>query len=67
MVAVGEETGRFSDLLRETAEFYEDSVEQKTKDLSTVVEPLLMVVIGAGVGFFALSMIAPIYSLSSSI
>lgn len=65
MVAVGEETGRLSELLRETATFYEESVEQQTKDLSTIVEPVLMVVIGGFVGFFAISMIAPIYSLSS--
>lgn len=67
MVAVGEETGRLSKMLAETARFYESSVEQQTKDLSTIVEPLLMVVVGAFVGFFALSMIIPIYSLSGSI
>lgn len=66
MVAVGEETGRLSDLLKESATFYEDSVEQQTKDLSTIVEPALMVLIGGFVGFFAVSMIAPIYSLSNS-
>jgi len=67
MIAVGEETGRLSDLLKETAEFYEESVERQTKDLSTIIEPFLMIIIGAGVGFFALSMIAPIYSLSNAI
>ena len=67
MVAVGEETGRLSSLLQETAEFYEESVEQQTKDLSTIIEPFLMLFIGAAVGFFAISMIAPIYSLSSAI
>lgn len=67
IIAVGEETGRLSELLKETAEFYEESVERQTKDLSTVIEPFLMIIIGVGVGFFALSMIAPIYSLSNSI
>lgn len=67
MTAVGEETGRLSALLQETAGFYEDSVERQTKDLSTIVEPFLMIIIGTAVGFFALSMIAPIYSLSNAI
>lgn len=67
MIAVGEETGRLSNLLQETASFYEESVERQTKDLSTIIEPFLMIIIGAGVGFFALSMIAPIYSLSNAI
>lgn len=67
MVSVGEETGQISQMLIEIAGFYETEVEQKTKDLSTIIEPILMVVIGAGVGFFALAMIAPIYSISDSI
>lgn len=67
MIAVGEETGQISHMLEEMSIFYEAEIDQKTKDLSTIIEPILMVVIGSCVGFFALAMIAPIYSISDSI
>lgn len=67
MISVGEETGQIANMLDELAGFYENEVEHKTKDLSTIIEPILMVVIGATVGFFALAMIAPIYSIGDSI
>lgn len=66
MLSVGEETGKVAEMLKQIAEFYEADVAEKTKDLSTIIEPVLMLIIGAVVGVFAVSMIAPIYSLSSA-
>ncbi len=67
MVKVGEETGSLSDILNEVAEFYEKNIDQITKNLSSVIEPVIMVIVGAAVGFFAVSMLQPMYSMVSGV
>ncbi len=67
MLAVGEETGKMTEMLDNIASYYEDEVDQKTKDLSTIIEPFLMVLIGIAVGLFAIAMLLPTYSLVDAI
>ncbi len=67
MMAVGEETGKISEMLEKIAVFYEEEVADATKNMATVIEPILMIFIGAAVGFFALSMIKPMYSMMNGI
>lgn len=67
MVQVGEETGKLPELLKRVAEFYEGEVSDATKNLSSAIEPVIMVVIGTVVGFFAISIIQPIYGLMGNI
>jgi len=62
MIAVGEETGKIGEMLLRLALFFEEEVASVTKNLSTIIEPILMVIIGILVGIFAVSMLQPIYS-----
>jgi len=63
MIEVGEETGETSKLLLKAAEFLEEEVERTTKNLTSIIEPILMIFIGGTIGFFALSMLQPMYTM----
>ena len=67
MIEVGEETGETANILEKLAEFFEEEVTNATKNLSAVIEPILMLIVGAVVGFFAISMIQPIYSMMKTL
>lgn len=67
MTKVGETSGNLTDVLSYLAEFYEAEVDSATKNLSTVLEPALLILIGLIVGFVAISIIGPIYDLTSKV
>ncbi len=67
IIEVGEETGKTEVVLQRLAEFYEEEVSQITKNMSSIIEPILMLLIGGGVGFFAVAMLQPMYSVLDNI
>lgn len=67
MVAVGEETGELDNILVELAEFYEEEVDNIMENLPSIIEPLLILVLGLGVGGIAIAIIMPMYSITSSV
>lgn len=67
IVATGEKSGTLDDSFKYLAEFYEKEVRAKTKKLPTVIEPVLLVVIAGAITFIALSIIMPIYKLTSGL
>ena len=67
MISVGEKTGKLEDVLLYLGDYYEDEIDNISKNLATLLEPFLLVTIGLVVGFVALSIISPIYELTGSI
>ena len=64
MIAVGESTGKLSETFLYLADIYEEEMDDITKNLSTTVEPLLLLFMGVLVGFVAISIITPIYGIT---
>jgi MSHA biogenesis protein MshG len=67
MLAVGEETGRVDEMLEDVASFYEEEVEYDLKNLSSVIEPILIIAIGIMVLILALGVFLPLWELSTTI
>lgn len=67
MIAIGEQTGEVDEILGELAEFYEEEVDQIMDTLPSIIEPVLILVMGLGVAGVALAIITPMYSLTDSV
>jgi type IV pilus assembly protein PilC len=67
LIAVGERSGTLSETLVYLSEMYEGEVDEFTKNLSTLIEPFLMIFMGLVVGFIAVSIITPIYGITQNL
>lgn len=67
MLAVGEETGKTDEVLAKVADFYEEEVDSVINSLSSVLEPIMIVIMGSMVGFIAVSVLGPITSLNQTL
>jgi type IV pilus assembly protein PilC len=66
MIAVGEETGKMDEVLTKISHIFEVESDEKVKGLTAAIEPIVMVILGLGVGFLVIAVILPIYNLTSS-
>jgi type IV pilus assembly protein PilC len=67
MVAIGEESGSLDDMLAKVADFYEEQVDNAVDAMSSLMEPLIMVVLGALIGGLVIAMYLPIFKMGSAI
>ena len=67
MLKVGEESGTVEEILKEMGDYYEQEVDQIMKNLSSIIEPVLVVLIGIVVGVMAVALIMPIYSITQAV
>ena len=67
MVKIGEQTGKLESSLLKASEYYEREVEEKVRTITTLMEPIIMVMLALGVGFLIIAIITPIYNLISNI
>jgi len=67
IIAVGEKTGKLDEVFLYLGDFFEEEVDNTAKNLSVILEPIVLLIIGLFVGFVALAIISPIYELTGSI
>lgn len=67
MLAVGEEAGKIEQMLAELSEYYNKEVEDTMSNFTSIIEPVIILLLGLGVGGIAVAVIMPMYSLSQSI
>ena len=67
MIKIGEEAGKISEVLQHIADFYSKETDRITRNLSVMIEPILICFLGVGVGVLVFAILVPIYSMSSSI
>lgn len=67
MVRIGEETGTLSGVLDNTAKFYSQEVDNITKNLTQLIEPILIVILGIGVGILVVGVLMPIYNIAGNL
>ncbi|MFH1601381.1 MAG: type II secretion system F family protein [Candidatus Shapirobacteria bacterium] len=65
MIGTGEETGKLDEILFKLSDYFQLEVDQLVKNLTTAIEPLIMILLGLGVGFLVFAVIMPIYNLTS--
>jgi len=65
MIGTGEKTGKLDEILNNVSRYFETESEQKVKALTSAIEPLIMILLGLGVGFLVIAIIMPIYNLTS--
>lgn len=66
MIRVGEETGKVDEIFFKLADYFESESEHQVKNLTVAIEPIVLIVLGIGVGFLVISIILPIYKLTTS-
>ncbi|MBU3182047.1 type II secretion system F family protein [Clostridium psychrophilum] len=67
MVKIGEESGSLDDILDKTANFYDEELETSLKKMTTMIEPLMIVVMGVVIGFIVIAMMMPIFDMSKTV